>query len=519
MSSPNYELVRQLEQVEDDEDVELDAPAAELDDDDDSALKRPPPSTNIIYYAYASEDPNWRCRFVCTIIPMFFLVGYYVGGFWTGGANGSTTTAENRGSPVPVYTTTTTSTIATPPAMTTTPATSTSTTAAATTTTTLNAEDASLPASTLKLKQQLESCRADHNQKCFMFSMKDSGLGSQLINLFVNQIYLQQVYGYTTMLVDCMAYEGYQRPDGEPVLTGYFTVPDLAVLNYESELDEYVIPLLPAGFDLPAYDTLDYKARESHVYKDLVVQPDATTTDADLVVVSHLMFHTEARNWVKNSGFGGYKALYRALVERMCPQLQFNSAAQQDMLELRHGQYPDLPDDLRAPATKEVSVAFHVRRTDKLTSGESEMFHSSQYIHQAVQALELDHIALEQVTICFLATDDNAVHAEMQQALTEAGLTCRLVFTPPSKMTTAKQNDTAAAALNPGALEKRYETDAAMVFLTEFGILLEATYFVGTFGSNVGSLAAVLRACPGGYDGNKNYAQTYGVDRPKWYFR
>ena len=331
-----------------------------------------------------------------------------------------------------------------------------------------------------------------------MFSMKHSGLGSQLINLFVNQIYLKQVYGYTTMLVDCVVYEGYQRPDGEPVLTGYFT-PDLAIFNYQHE-KAYVEPLLPTGFDFDTWENqLDFVQRAKSKFKKLVKHHAG-----DLVMVNHMMFHTEARNWAKTD-FGGYKALYRALVPSMCPHLQFKETIRQEMRELRHRLYPTLPDDLHR--TK--SVAFHVRRTDKLIS-EAQAYPSSAYVDQVVQILELEGTPLQAMEICFLATDDSTVHLEMQQALAAAGLSCRLVYTPPMDK---------FDSVNAGDTTIRYSTDAGFVFLTEFSVMLETNYFVGTFGSNVGALAAILRGCPGGYDYKNHFAHTYGVDRPHWYFR
>lgn len=426
-------------------------------------------------------------RTLCTVLPMFFLAGYYMGIRRDDGGTVEQSPSFPDG-PSPEFTTSSSTTLATK--VVTTPATTSSSIA-------LKAEATNLPASTLKLRQQVEQCETDPNQKCFMFSMKDSGLGSQLINMFVNKLYLNRVYGYTTMLVDSVFYEGYRRPDGEPVLTGYFDF-DLAVLNYKHE-EAYLEPLLPPGFDLDAYDQLDFKARRSHNYRDMV-QNHA----GNVVVVSHIMFHTQARNWVKTD-FRGYKNLYRELVRSMCPHLQFNEVVRQEMLELRHRLYPDLPDDLHNTR----SVVFHVRRTDKLIL-ESEAYPSSTYVNQVVQILKGEDAPLEELKICFLATDDLTVHAEMQQAVEAAGLTCRLVYTPPID---------SLGSVNPGDTTVRYDTDAGLIFLTEFAVMLEATYFVGTFGSNVGALAAILRGCPGGYDSNNHFANTYGVDRPSWYFR
>ena len=69
----------------------------------------------------------------------------------------------------------------------------------------------------------------------------------------------------------------------------------------------------------------------------------------------------------------------------------------------------------------------------------------------------------------------------------------------------------------PTDKEGRYQADATLVFLMELSMLVEATYFVGTFNSNVGELAAVLRACPGsGHSAQAHFAQSYGVDQEDW---
>lgn len=314
--------------------------------------------------------------------------------------------------------------------------------------------------------------------------------------MFVVQLYLEAVYGYTTMLVECVVYEGYHRPDGEPVLTGYFA-PDLAVMNYQAEMP-LVTPLLPPSFDLAAYDTLDYKQRRKSVHKELV-QNHA----ADLVVVGLMMFHSDARRWIKTD-LGGYDKLYETLVPRMCKHLQFNQAVQADINSLRRAQYPDLPPDLRHVP----SVAFHVRRTDKIL-GESKLYTSDRYVRQMVQVMALQNLQPSHLKVCFLATDDDSVHTEMEQALQEAGFTCRLFYTQP-----ANYNDNDAdSSGSAGAVAVRYQSEAGLVFLTEVSILVEATYFVGTFGSNVGALTAVLRGCPGRYNANHDFANSYGVDR------
>lgn len=368
------------------------------------------------------------------------------------------------------------------------------------------------------LQQQLEKCHSDPQEKCFMFSFKGSGLCSQLLGIFVANLYLEREYNYTTMLVDNTAYQGYHRHDDDtPVLTGYFTPGDVAVLNDAEHEGLWLAPLLPPSFGKLAYwNQLDSKHRKSKQFKSLVVNNNEPPYH-DVVMVSHMMFHGAARKWVKSDdGMGGYRHLYNTLVRTTCPVLQFNDHAWQDIRAFRQ-QHFGLDDD--DPGVPQPSVAFHVRRTDKLL-GESEFFPASVYVDKLMQVIKRERnvASVTDIQFCFVATDDLSVPAEMQQALDEAGFTCRLTYYDPTL--SSSSSSVSEALVHPGDPDRRYQTDAGLVFLSEFSVLLDTTYFVGTFGSNVGALAAVLRGCPDRHHGSgKNYAQSYGVDRPHWYFR
>ena len=270
------------------------------------------------------------------------------------------------------------------------------------------------------------------------------------------------------------------------------------MVNYPQE-NQYADPLLDKNVGgLGHYDEIPKPERIGDKYREMVTEHTAA-----VALVSVTMFHKDARNWGKRT-FGTVN-LYHELVHRMCPHLQFNEQAKNDLKATRQSSY-DLPDTLRHTT----SAAFHVRRTDKVSKSESIAYPCTDYVNQLMHALESDGVRLEDVEICFLATDDYTVHTEMQQALDAVGLTCRLVYTAPSAE---------FQKVSPGDTSQRYEADAALVFLTEFSVMLEATYLMGTFNSNIEALAGVLRACPGGYDANKHYAQTYGVDGPAWFFR
>jgi hypothetical protein len=55
-------------------------------------------------------------------------------------------------------------------------------------------------------------------------------------------------------------------------------------------------------------------------------------------------------------------------------------------------------------------------------------------------------------------------------------------------------------------------------FFTEISYMINATYFVGTFDSNVGGMVGVLRACKGDKP-VKTFANSFGVDSDTWRLR
>ena len=132
---------------------------------------------------------------------------------------------------------------------------------------------------------------------------------------------------------------------------------------------------------------------------------------------------------------------------------------------------------------------------------ESRLYTAKEYVDKLVSVLQANNVQLSNVDVCFVATDDASVVPEMQSALEATQLSCRLVYTPTANIT---------------GKGDRYRPNSTLIFLAELSMLVEATYFVGTFNSNVGELAAVLRACPGGYPAENHFAQSYGVDQEDW---
>lgn len=347
-----------------------------------------------------------------------------------------------------------------------------------------------------EMLQTLDKCRNDTYTKCVMFSMRGSGLGSQLLNMYANRLYLEETYGYSVFMVDEAAYNGYKL-HGNRMLTGYFSAPFFRVEN-EVQRDA-LDPYFPERFSASTYDKLGFHDRLNSFYRDMVVSDPPAGA---LVMVGRGMFHHDVHNWMNHLPNRGYDRM----VDAVCSDLQFNEDAVHTLRWKRRKMYDDLPDLRQQPYN---SVAFHVRRTDKLIR-ESKLYPATEYVHILNAVLQQNSVAKESVKICFLATDDFSVTTEMQEALTAQGYSCRLVFSPQ------EAGDSVTSAGDPSI---RYRGMASLVFMTELSVMLEATYFVGTFNSNVGALASVLRGCPDRYNASAHYANSYGVDESYWYFR
>ena len=164
-----------------------------------------------------------------------------------------------------------------------------------------------------------------------------------------------------------------------------------------------------------------------------------------------------------------------------------------------------------------ITVAFHIRRGDKLKL-ESRAYRGFEYVHTLKKALKVvdgdnDQSILANIQYCFVATDDYNAVVELQQALTNNNIHCTLYTLMSTPDTTTNRN-----------------TDGTIQFLAELKVLVDATYFIGTFNSNVGNLVALYRGCSRRipkrrdeeitemdiYRKFQHYYNSYGVDSNEW---
>lgn len=309
--------------------------------------------------------------------------------------------------------------------------------------------------------------------------MASSGLGSNIIQILAQKLfYNDRKFNF---IVDDTQY-GYKWNDEIGLMRGFFD-PHFPVLKrgeYEREIQQ--------GQNMPGWDVI----QSNSAFK---VARSADTR----ILVQWAINESFRANFQNNYGTDGV-ALYDRFVAEACTNLQFSNRAKRAILELT--QANNIPD-LR----KTHSVAFHVRRGDKVALGESRAFAGSEYVSKLIQLRDRKWIEhTKPIEHCFVASDDLGAVEEVRQELIRNGFECQF-HTLATR--SEGQAGTAKAAYN--------ERESTVQFLAEFSLLLDASYFIGSFNSNVGSLAAILRKCH--HYGAPHYAHSYGVDQEGWFYR
>ncbi|CAB9511428.1 expressed unknown protein [Seminavis robusta] len=292
--------------------------------------------------------------------------------------------------------------------------------------------------------------------------LEGSGLGSQMINMLAQKIYFE-AHG-KEYFVDDTEY-GYRWDDNTGVLQGYFT-PQFPVLQ-RSDWQQ-----MTSFMGVPPRNVI---FNTNDVYRDGAIE-----------IIKSIRFSQRKhfRKEFKHDHFG-------LMVPEACKHLQFNQRAKQE--------FKTLIDANNIPNLRNVSsAAFHIRRGDKILAHESIVYSGANYVLKLLEAVgeqKIDH--------CFISSGDYAAVEEVQAALQEKQVGCQV--------------HTLTQQAEHGADESVSRTNRAntVQFLAEMSQLIDATFFVGTFNSNVGSMAALLRAC---IYPKKRYGNSYGVDTDDWYY-
>lgn len=282
----------------------------------------------------------------------------------------------------------------------------------------------------------------------FVFTFNSvAGLGSNLMNLFSQTLYLGETYNRTPIAF--LGNYGYRRNATVDLLTGFFS-PRFPVLDRE---EQYALIQRYSGNEENSTvwltKAITYRRKIPKIYP----RPEV---------------------------------FYKKMIHSSCPHLRFNDETRREMQKVRQ----DHGIDFNFGAPNITSVAFHVRKTDK--EDEAKLATAAEYVERLLNIfVGMDQIP--NIHHCYVATDDVMSIAEVESELIRAGVSCTLHF------------------LQTGVLDRNDRTNFAnsIVLLTELSIMQEATYFVGTFTSNISDLVAVLRGCT--QSDHTNFAHSYDV--------
>jgi len=327
--------------------------------------------------------------------------------------------------------------------------------------------------------------QSEHTMICIL---ANSGFGSNMIQVLAQKIY------YSDRGVNFVADDnqyGYKWNDTTGVLNGFFQ-PRFPVFRhgaYNSIHRDYGLPPMGQIMELRAFRAA--KSQNNKITVQWAINEE---------------FRTNFRRQYENGG--GFK-LYNRFVTEACNHLQFHPRANRVIQNYIQQYAPNIPSGVHA-LRRTHSVAFHVRRGDKVYLGESRQFSAQEYVNKLLQLFQNNdnNIVKKNVTTitdCFVASDDYRAVDEIKKALQDAGIGCQVHYLA-SRVEQQKGIEKASYR----------ERESTVQFLAELSLLLDATYFIGTFNSNVGSLASVLRKCH--YFGTPHYAHSYGVDRDEWYY-
>ena len=337
----------------------------------------------------------------------------------------------------------------------------------------------------------------------FVNVLQHTGLCSQLLNMFVKAIYFQETQN-RTLIADESTY-AYRMNATTGFLKGYFT-PKFPVIDSKEQYQE-VQPYFADGFEY-APTRWKWRVGENH-------------TKEPIMAIMTGDFRGPARSHRAPDSID----LFEKLVETMCPHMQFNDHARQRIYDYQHTHGgEDVPDDESTTNSSKKkpllpSVAFHVRRGDKTKgdnpadpkngeTGESELFTGEDYVQKLLEVTPPNTTVFQD---CFVASDSYQPVQEIRDALERHEVSCRVVWT-----LTQPSEDGSWAHHRVKASPDEFTLE----FLSELQVMIRATYFVGTFGSNVGAMVAVLRGCHDERGAlGSHYFDSYGVDSDKWWFR
>lgn len=284
-----------------------------------------------------------------------------------------------------------------------------------------------------------------------VFQLYGSGLGSNLIHLLAFKNYVENKKSdKSTFIVDETHYSYKYRNQG--VMTAFFE-PTVPILKNEDEFNNFV----------------QSKGKEGLA---LIWTRSARGANRSMI--------RSAYPW-KGASY------YEWMSKEACSTLRFSKIGLQRINELKTKN--DIPSFANS-----ISVGFHVRRGDK-TLREAKKKEGEDYVNLLLSiTAETD----KSVENCFIASDDIQGLIDIKKALKKSKVPCKVY-----SLVNRSQK---------GNKEGVIRSDAEILqFITELSILIDVTYFIGDFASNVASLLSMMRSC--GKIDKSHYSQSHTVGR------
>lgn len=328
-------------------------------------------------------------------------------------------------------------------------------------------------------------------RKHVIYVLDISGTCSQLVNMLCQKIGIESQGG--RFMADEVTY--WSRWDEKVGLLSGFFQPDFPVIDHRDQF-----PQIEAQFGIPKYKW--FRRKDKSIFN--ISQTDTN----DKLIMRTLSGGTRRTCWDPetqrpanksdymrrwNSDKQRIAKTYALMAKETCTHLQFNARTKSLIQQLKAEH--NMPN-----FRKGSTVAFHIRRGDKIKIGESKFYPASAYVDKLL------NVTQEPIDHCFVASDDYASVEEVKVALRRHNINCK-VHTMTSK------NDTGFTLRN----QRKKGMFPTIEFLAQMSILTNAKYFIGTFNSNVAALTALRRECV--HKGAVHYANSYGVDGDEWYIR
>ncbi|CAB9509754.1 expressed unknown protein [Seminavis robusta] len=309
----------------------------------------------------------------------------------------------------------------------------------------------------------------DSHEMTTLTLVRGSGLCSQLMNVMGQKIYYtEHDRGF---IVDDNEY-GYSWNETVGMIKGFFT-PKFPVLA-KGEWKE----VFQRHFGVPDYAKVFQLGTRRPLQKGKVE-------------IMSSLFQGYRNAFEQEYGTNG-DTLYNRFVQEACSSFQLNPRAKAEIEYLiqRNG-IPNLREG--------TSVAFHVRRGADQKK-EHTIYPGKNYVEKLLKVAPNKNI-----DSCFVSSDDFSAVYEVNAALEHYGVNCTVYH-----LTRAE-----ASGLENDLAYENFEN--ALEFFADLYLMTDATYFVGTFDSNVATVVSLWRACK--YKDAPHYANSYGIDKEDWYYR